>query len=163
VGLVPENELSRAAGVNLNPVTNGPLVDSGLMTNIPGVFACGNVLQVHDLADWVVEEARRAAESAHRFLEGSHPQKQVPIVAGANLRYVNPQSLDLEGDTHISMRSLVVKSDARLEIRAGNRVIKRKLESHVHPSQMINLTIRAVDLEGLTTEEKSGKLEALLV
>jgi pyruvate/2-oxoglutarate dehydrogenase complex dihydrolipoamide dehydrogenase (E3) component len=61
VGLVPENELSRSAGVQLNGTTGGPLVDSFLMTNVDGVFACGNVLHVHDLVDWVTEEARRAA------------------------------------------------------------------------------------------------------
>ncbi|MCL2267477.1 MAG: NAD(P)/FAD-dependent oxidoreductase, partial [Treponema sp.] len=70
VGLVPENELSRAAGIELNSVTNGPLVDSSLMTNIEGVFACGNVLHVHDLADWVCEESRRAGAFAAKWLCG---------------------------------------------------------------------------------------------
>ena len=57
---MPENELSKMAGVELNPMTNGPVADSMLMTNVPGVFACGNVLHVHDLVDYVVEEARRS-------------------------------------------------------------------------------------------------------
>jgi CxxC motif-containing protein len=70
VGLVPENELSKAAGVEINAVTNGPEVDLSLMTNMEGVFACGNVLHVHDLVDWVCEESRRAGKYAVQWLRG---------------------------------------------------------------------------------------------
>ena len=67
-GLIPENELSRELGVKLNPVTSGPVVDESLETNVPGVFACGNVLHVHDLVDFVSEEADRAGTCAARYI-----------------------------------------------------------------------------------------------
>ena len=67
-GLIPENELSRELGVELNPVTSGPVVDESLETNVPGVFACGNVLHVHDLVDFVSEEADRAGTCAARYI-----------------------------------------------------------------------------------------------
>ncbi|HRU29943.1 MAG TPA: FAD-dependent oxidoreductase, partial [Treponema sp.] len=70
VGLVPENELSKDAGVELHPTTNGPLVDASLMTNVEGIFACGNVLHVHDLVDWVAEESRFAGKQAAAWLRG---------------------------------------------------------------------------------------------
>ena len=73
-GLIPENELSRAAGVALHPATAGPMVDESLETNLPGVFACGNVLHVHDLVDFVSEEAAAAGRSAARFLSGGGAQ-----------------------------------------------------------------------------------------
>ena len=71
VGLIPENELSRNAGVKMNPVTNGPVVNESLETSIPGVFACGNVLHVHDLVDFVSEEAKKAGENAAAFVLGN--------------------------------------------------------------------------------------------
>ncbi len=71
VGLVPENELSKNAGVEINPATNGPWVDSTLMTSVPGIFACGNVLHVHDLVDFVAEESRRAGSFAADWLQAS--------------------------------------------------------------------------------------------
>ena len=70
VGLIPENELTRAAGIPIDPVTNGALVDENCQTGIPGIFACGNVLQVHDLVDYVSEEAERAGKGAVKFIEG---------------------------------------------------------------------------------------------
>ena len=88
VGLIPENELSRQVGVQLSPVTNGPKVNESLETNLPGVFACGNVLHVHDLVDYVSEEAVQAGRNAARYLlEGRSPeQKEIPLtVAGAVL------------------------------------------------------------------------------
>jgi NADPH-dependent 2,4-dienoyl-CoA reductase/sulfur reductase-like enzyme len=139
VGLVPENELSRAAGVELNAATNGPVVDSGLMTNIDGVFACGNVLHVHDLVDWVCEESRRAGRHAVQWLRGEHPSLQIHAVAGTNVRYVNPARIAPNRKNHIYMRSMVIKNDAVIELRLDNRVIRSRKERHVQPSEMISL------------------------
>jgi NADPH-dependent 2,4-dienoyl-CoA reductase/sulfur reductase-like enzyme len=147
VGLLPENELSKDAGVELNGTTNGPLVDSNLMTNIEGVFACGNVLHVHDLVDWVTEEARRAGAYAVEWLKGARPAVQFRLKAGSNVRYVNPGRLNPQRDNKIYLRSLIVKNDAVLELRLDNRVIKSIKKSHVQPSEMINVNLGPKDLE----------------
>ncbi|WP_461247033.1 NAD(P)/FAD-dependent oxidoreductase [Treponema sp. R6D11] len=148
VGLVPENELSRSAGVELNSVTNGPLVDSFLMTNIDGVFASGNVLHVHDLVDWVCEESRRAGLHAASWLRGEHPSLQIHTKAGSHVRYVNPSRLAPDRENIIYMRSMIVKNDVVLELRLGDKVIKSKKERHVQPSEMISFKLCPKDFEG---------------
>jgi NADH dehydrogenase FAD-containing subunit len=149
VGLVPENELSREAGVELNSTTGGPKVDACLMTNVDGVFACGNVLHVHDLVDWVAEEARRAGAQAVAWLKGSRPGSQIRLKAGSHVRYVNPGKLNPHGENKIYLRSMVVKNDAVLELRLDNQVMKTIKQNHVQPSEMINVTISQNDLENL--------------
>jgi NADPH-dependent 2,4-dienoyl-CoA reductase/sulfur reductase-like enzyme len=149
VGLAPENELSKAAGVEINSATNGPLVDSRLMTNVDGVFACGNVLHVHDLVDWVTEESRRAGRCAAEWLRGERPALQFRVKAGSNVRYVNPARIDPRRDNQIYLRSMVVKNDAVLELRLNNRVIRSIKHNHVQPSEMINLSIGPKELEKL--------------
>ena len=155
VGLIPENELSRAAGVELNSVTNGPSVDSCLMTNIDGVFACGNVLHVHDLADWVCEESRRAGRYAAQWLRGERPALQIRARAGSHVRYVNPARIAPDRENHIYLRSMVVKNDAVLELRLDNRVFRSKKERHVQPSEMISVKIGPRDFEGLEVNSDS--------
>jgi NADPH-dependent 2,4-dienoyl-CoA reductase/sulfur reductase-like enzyme len=155
VGLIPENELSRAAGVELNSVTNGPSVDSCLMTNIDGVFACGNVLHVHDLADWVCEESRRAGRYAAQWLRGERPALQIRARAGSHVRYVNPARIAPDRENHIYLRSMVVKNDAVLELRLDNRVLRSKKERHVQPSEMISVKIGPRDFEGLEVNSDS--------
>lgn len=95
VGLIPENELSKAVGVELSPVTSGPLVNEQLETNIPGVFACGNVLHVHDLVDYVSEEAQQAGRSAAQFVQKAQPGPvgEIPLKTGGAVRYTVPASL----------------------------------------------------------------------
>ncbi len=98
-GLIPENELSKSAGVELNPVTSGPVVNESLETSIPGVFACGNVLHVHDLVDFVSEEAKKAGENASKFVkEGAVKSDKEPIklVATEGARYTVPCTLDTD-------------------------------------------------------------------
>jgi NADPH-dependent 2,4-dienoyl-CoA reductase/sulfur reductase-like enzyme len=150
VGLVPENELSKDAGVELNGTTGGPMVDSSLMTSVEGIFACGNVLHVHDLVDWVTEESRRAGQYAAAWLKGERPALQVRSKAGSNVRYVNPGKLNPGLENKIYLRSLIVKNDAVLEIRVDNRVIRSVKQSHVQPSEMINVNLGPRDLEGVS-------------
>ncbi|MDR0723227.1 MAG: FAD-dependent oxidoreductase [Treponema sp.] len=152
VGLVPENELSKDAGVELSGATGGPLVDSFLMTNLEGVFACGNVLHVHDLVDWVTEEGRRAGAYAAEWLKGARPLVQIRAKAGANVRYVNPGKLNPLGDTKVYLRSLIVKNHGVLELRMDNRVIKTIRQGHVQPSEMIEVLLHSKDLEGFTRD-----------
>ncbi|MCL2801166.1 MAG: NAD(P)/FAD-dependent oxidoreductase [Treponema sp.] len=147
VGLVPENELSRAAGVELNIVTNGPLVDSGLMTNIDGVFACGNVLHVHDLVDWVCEESRRAGRYAASYLRGERPSRQIFTKAGSHVRYVNPTQIAPERENIVYMRSMIVKQDAVIEMRLDGNLICSRKERLVQPSEMINFKLAEKDFK----------------
>ncbi len=96
VGLIPENELSRQVGVEISPATNGPAVNESLETSIPGVFACGNVLHVHDLVDYVSEEAAQAGRNAARFVAGeigSASDDSVKLIPGGMARYTVPVSV----------------------------------------------------------------------
>jgi len=147
VGLVPENELSKKMGVEINPMTNGPYVDSSLMTSVPGVFAAGNVLHVHDLVDYVVEEARRAGAFAAEWLSGKRSQKEIRVKAGPNVRYVNQSRIDPARDNKLYLRTLIVKNDAVLEVKLNNKVIRQARKSHVQPSEMLSLSLGPADLE----------------
>jgi len=155
VGLVPENELSRAAGVELNPVTNGPFVNSNLMTNVNGIFACGNVLHVHDLVDWVCEESRRAGRYAAGWLKGECPQQQIFTKAGSHVRYVNPSQIAADKENIVYMRSMIVKNDAVLELRLGDKLIRSKKERLVQPSEMINFKLVPDDFKDLNIDSNS--------
>jgi NADPH-dependent 2,4-dienoyl-CoA reductase/sulfur reductase-like enzyme len=146
VGLVPENELSRSAGVEINPMTNGPWADSYLMTSVPGVFACGNVLHVHDLVDYVVEEAARAGRLAAAWLDGSRPSGELRVKAGSNVRYVAPSKVEPGRDNKLYLRTMVVKNDATLEVRLDGELLRSVKKAHVQPSEMMTLTLGAADL-----------------
>lgn len=117
VGLIPENELSRAIGVEISNVTNGPAVNESLETSIPGVFACGNVLHVHDLVDYVSEEAGEAGRNAARFVLGQRPQgeNEIPIKPMGMARYTVPVRLSPER----MGESLTVRFRVRDNIRNG--------------------------------------------
>jgi NADPH-dependent 2,4-dienoyl-CoA reductase/sulfur reductase-like enzyme len=141
VGLIPENELSRAAGVALNQETSGPRVDAELMTGVPGIFACGNVLHVHDLVDFVTEEARRCGERAAAYLRGEGAPAMLPMIAGANVRYVVPNTFATGRENVLFLRPLIVKNAAMLEVRVGGREVKSRRLAHVQPSEMIRLTL----------------------
>ncbi|HWR12706.1 MAG TPA: FAD-dependent oxidoreductase [Rectinemataceae bacterium] len=145
VGLVPENELSRNAGVEINPATNGPWVDSTLMTSVPGIFACGNVLHVHDLVDFVAEESRRAGSFAADWLSGKRPRKELRIKTGPNIRYVNPARVDPERENKLYMRGMVVKNGAVLEVKVDGRVVKSVKKPHVQPSEMLTVSLGPLD------------------
>ena len=97
-GLIPENELTRNMGVAMNPVTSGPMVNDRLETGIEGVFACGNVLHVHDLVDYVSEEAALAGQNAAKYVKSGETKKghSVTLKAENGVRYTVPQSIDTE-------------------------------------------------------------------
>ena len=97
-GLIPENELTRNMGVTMNPITSGPMVNDRLETGIEGVFACGNVLHVHDLVDYVSEEAALAGQNAAKYVKSGETKKghSVTLKAENGVRYTVPQSIDAE-------------------------------------------------------------------
>jgi len=146
-GLIPENELSKEAGVRLNPQTRGPLVDSTMMTNVEGIFAAGNVLHVHDIVDYVTEEARRTGRYAAKYLQGSRPAAQVKVKAGKNVRYVNPAMFNPEKPDKLYLRSLIVKNQAVLEILVDGNLIRQIKQRHIQPSEMISLPLNETDVD----------------
>ncbi len=146
VGLIPENELSKTAGVALAPETGGPVVDSTMMTSVEGIFATGNVLHVHDLVDNVSDESRLTGELVAGWLSGKSPARQVPVKAGSNVRYVNPSRVDPARGNRLYLRPLIVKNRAELAVHTGNRRIRRLILNHVQPSEMISVSLREQDL-----------------
>ena len=146
VGLIPENELSKTAGVAINPETNGPVVDATMMTSVDGIFATGNVLHVHDLVDNVSEESRLTGGFVADYLAGIRPARQVRVKAGSNVRYVNPSRVNPARGNRLYLRPLIVKNKAELAISSGSRQIRRIVLNHVQPSEMISIPLRERDL-----------------
>jgi NADPH-dependent 2,4-dienoyl-CoA reductase/sulfur reductase-like enzyme len=146
VGLIPDNELSKKLGVALSPETGGPIVDGTLMSSVEGVFACGNVLHVHDLVDWVSEEADSCGSAVTEYLEGRRPQRQLPVTGGANVRYVVPNRYVPGRENHFYLRSLIVKNQAELIVTLGGQPIKSRRLAHVQPSEMVSFSIDAPEL-----------------
>ncbi|NQT59880.1 MAG: FAD-dependent oxidoreductase [Bacteroidetes bacterium] len=162
VGLIPEHELARNAGTALDESTQGPIVDQNLMTTVPGLFACGNVLQVHDLVDFVSEEAEHAGACAAKMAH-SNPQPTTgtkkpgsniqPITVGSNLRYVLPHTITEPGSITLSMRVTSPEVDfricvARLE-KGADRILLTKTFSRVSPSEMLRFTFNCDKIEPL--------------
>ncbi len=140
VGLVPDNELAVKAGVSISSATGGAKVDSGMMTNIAGIFACGNVLHVHDLVDNVSEEAFRCGESVTEYLRNGAVKPAVPeggLTVGENLKYVSPGCYRAGCGNKIYLRSLVPFETAFLKISRQGKVISSRKFRHVRPSEMI--------------------------
>lgn len=140
-GLIPENELSKRGGVAMNMTTGGPLVDAWRMTNIPGVFAGGNVLHVHDLADYASDEAALAGRHILDYLNGKRPGREFPVTAGGNLRYVTPNEYIPGEKTQFFMRSLIVEDDAELIVSLDGQEIMRKKLRFVKPPEMLSVEI----------------------
>lgn len=141
VGLVPENELSRQAGIELNPMTGGALVDARLMTCAEGVFACGNALHVHDLVDYAAEEARRAGSFAAAWLSGERAAPGPRIKAGANVRYVAPSRAEPGRRNLIYFRPLVLRPEAVLELRLEGELVSSVKKKHVRPAEMMSVSV----------------------
>jgi len=158
VGLIPDNELSRKFGVSLNPETGGPFVDGGLMSSVPGVFACGNVLHVHDLVDYVSEESERCASFVVEYLKGTYHSLHHPVVAGANVKYVIPNRYLPETANRFYLRSLIVKNKAELVVSLEGEPLKRKKLAHVQPSEMVSFILDEQELSR-GSESKEKKLE----
>jgi len=141
VGLVPENELSTKAGVKLDPATGGPAVDARLMTNLDGVFACGNVLHIHDLVDYVSEEAEAVAGHVIEYLGGVGKAAELKTVPRQNLRYVIPGGADPQADNAFFMRPTIVTDNARLTVCQGDRVIYSRPLKYVRPAEMLKIQL----------------------
>lgn len=157
VGLIPENELSKSANLKIDNVTGGPIVNEFMETTIEGIFACGNVVHVHDLVDYVSEEGRRAGKNAAKYvLEGfSKSESVINTKAGKGIRYIVPQVIRLERlDNLITlfMRSDNVYSDVIMNVKLGEEVIKSIKKRAITPGEMERVDIDVSLLKDTTVE-----------
>jgi NADH dehydrogenase FAD-containing subunit len=162
VGLIPENELSRMAGVALDPLTGGPVVDQHGATSAPGVYAAGNVVHVYDLVDDVTESALRAGRSAAEMERRRLAGSLLPVFAGENVHHVVPQHLRLplaaDGEAVLELRvRQPVEHAASVRISADGEVLASQRQRYVRPSEMIKLAVQP------EWSERLGRTSALRV
>ncbi|MCJ7847384.1 NAD(P)/FAD-dependent oxidoreductase [Blautia sp. NSJ-175] len=151
-GLIPENELSGKIGVELSRITSGPVVNESLETNVPGVFACGNVLHVHDLVDYVSEEAARAGACAAAYIRGEKEKedtKEIPVFAVDGVRYTVPQTIRpacMEDTLTLRFRVGAVYRDCYVSVYLGDRRIWHKKKRKLAPGEMEQVVLKKSDL-----------------
>lgn len=149
VGLIPENSLAEEAGIDMDISTRGPIVDENYMTSVPGIFACGNGLHVHDLADFVTKQAGEAALGALRYLNGSGGDYS-SVKAGNLIGYVVPAKLHKENlpkTVTLYFRVRKPLKDVTIEINKGGKVIRSIHKDHLIPSEMEQVIIANTMLE----------------
>ena len=143
-GLIPENELTKASGISLDRITGGAVVDGDRECEIPGIFACGNVLHVHDLVDYVSEEAVIAGEAAVKYINGekSHGMA-LKLVTDGKIRYTVPQRITSAEKTKVYFRVANVYRDVKIVVKEGERVILEKKKQKVAPGEMETVILTA--------------------
>ena len=155
VGLIPSINLLTEAGVKIDPLTKGAVVDSNLQTSIPGVFACGNGLHVHDLVDFVSIEGTKAGENCAKYIKGElEDLPKIKVVNGNLIGYVLPQSINSNGAS-ISFRVRKPLKNCYLVVKQGDKEIKRVKKLYMIPSEMENVKIDSsilTNLENVTLE-----------
>ena len=163
-GLIPENELSGKMGVELSRVTSGPVVNESLETNVEGVFACGNVLHVHDLVDYVSEEAARAGSHAAEYIrnwnsgESKEEEQTIRIQTEGGIRYSVPQIIrtgHMEDTLTVRFRVGAVYRDAYISVYCGEKRIMHKKKKKLAPGEMEQVVLKKQDL---TAEEGLDKI-----
>ena len=143
VGLVPENELSSTANVSLSPITNGAVVDQDRQTSVEGIFSCGNVLHVHDLVDYVSEEAEIAGKAAVEYINGSKDESvNIPIKTDGKIRYTVPQRITKKKDVAVYFRVSNIYKNVKINISDGNNVLLSKKKVKVAPGEMECITLK---------------------
>ena len=151
VGLIPENELSKDMGVQLDAVTGGPAVNESLETNIPGVFACGNVLHVHDLVDYVSEEAKRAGANAARFVKGELEEHGAKIAVEAvdGVRYTVPRQIGagrMEEELTVRFRVGGVYKNSYISVYFDQERVLHRRKQVMAPGEMEQVVLRKQQL-----------------
>ena len=150
-GLLPENELSKTAGVDLSPITSGPVVNDSLETNIPGVFACGNVLHVHDLVDFVSQEATNAGKNAAKYIKEGEvtSAKQIEILPVDGVRYTVPKYVRPEVmDDTLTVRFRVgqVFKGCAIATYFGDTLISKRKRPVMAPGEMEQVVLKKSQL-----------------
>lgn len=148
VGLIPENELSKAAGISLSPITRGAIVDQNRQTSVEGIFSCGNVLHVHDLADYVSEESEITGRAAAQYVTGNVGKiMSVDIETDGKIRYTVPQRITEKKDVSVYFRASDVYRNATVRVAAGEGVLLAKKYTKLAPGEMERLTLKREWLE----------------
>ncbi len=157
VGLIPENDISRATGIEIDRRTSGAVVNEVMETNIEGIFACGNVLHVHDLVDFVSSEARKAGKAASKYIQGKITDGEyIELKNGFGIGYTVPQKFrlnNIEKSLELYMRVTNVYKDMRLQVKAGDEIIVNLKKNHVAPGEMEKVIIPKMKLENLQGKE----------
>ena len=153
VGLLPENELTRKAGIEINPITNGPKVNQYMQTSSEGVFACGNVVHVNDLVDNVSVESMKAGKFAAQYAMGTLPkaEKVVQNISGENVRYLCPHSLNVAAENEkVSLYFRVLRPEEKvvIQVKSGDQVIASKKAQRVNPGEMEHVEFNTADVAG---------------
>lgn len=156
VGLIPENELSMDAGVQLDARTKGAVVDEHFQTSVDGIFAAGNVLHVHDLVDFVSMEAEALADSAAAYLAGERLEEcPIEIVTDGNIGHTIPQKISGNRDFKLSLRVKRLFRDCCIVVRQGGVQIASKKIKKALPAEMIQLVVKADQMAGSENLEVS--------
>ena len=153
-GLIPENELTVGAGINIDRITSGAVVDQYRQTEIEGVFACGNVLQVHDLVDYVSDEAEIAGKGAAKYVMGQKASGETVITkAGNGVRYVLPQRI-VKNDEDIALFLRVTNPFGKVKftVRSGDEVLTTAIRLKAAPGEMEKLVIKAEKMANAKNE-----------
>jgi len=161
VGLIPENELSRDAGIELDPVTSGPVVDNRMETSVEGIFACGNVAHVHDLVDNVSNESELAGESAAEYILGTNVpdlEEAITVKAGNGIRYTVPRLIRKHSlsrnSVKIFFRVADVYRNVKLAARCGNNILIERKKVKVTPGEMETLELKTKALQEIKAGEE---------
>ncbi|WP_319203558.1 FAD-dependent oxidoreductase [uncultured Ilyobacter sp.] len=158
VGLIPENELSRTAKIDIDQRTSGPIVNELMETSVPGIFACGNVVHVHDLVDFVSAESRRAGKAAARYISGNVKQSDIykKVKADFGVSYTVPQKIRLENiddKLEIFMRVNNVYRDVKLEVKDGDQTLVSLTKKHLAPGEMEKIILPKKILDKIVGDE----------
>lgn len=166
VGLIPENELTSEMGIELDRVTSGAIVDQNRQTRIEGVFACGNVLHVHDLVDFVSEEAEIAGKSAAEYIKGESKSGTVniPITTDGKIRYTVPQIITEKKDVKVYFRVAEIYNNAEVKVMSGGKELFSKKLIKAAPGEMESITLKENLFDGadnlkFVLEENNEKLQ----
>lgn len=153
VGLIPENELTAGAGIALDRVTNGALVDENCSTEAEGIFACGNVLHVHDLVDYVSDEAERAGRGAAEYVKnGSIKSDYIAVKPAGDVRYVLPQHIHSRPQEDISlfMRVANPHGKVRFTVNCGDTVLATAVKLKAVPGEMEKIVLKKEKLAAVS-------------
>ena len=154
VGLIPENELSRQAGITIDPVTSGPVVNANMETSVKGIYACGNVVHVHDLVDFVTEESRRAGRAAAESVlyEQKQSDRQLLTLPQEGIGYIVPQRVDVTEDMEnisLFMRVKHVYHNAILSVKLDGSEIMQVKQRHLAPGEMTRIDVKKALIVGI--------------
>ena len=148
VGLIPENELSLKAEIKLDSRTKGAIVDENYQTSVPGIFACGNVLQVHDLVDYVSLEGERLATQVAKYVGNqSFDECNLDIITDDNINYTIPQKISGKNDFILSFRVRKPHKNCMIELLQNNQVIKTMKLKKAIPAEMIQIEVSKEDIK----------------